>query len=84
MLAIPVITLSTVAGVFGGKIWVAFACGLLLATIALSERAPSLRRAQAISTATAAVSIGESLALAQLASVGTFAIGRVVGVLLLA
>lgn len=83
MVALPVIALSTVAGVFGGTIWLAVASGLLLALIALSERAPSLRRAHAIGGMTAAVSVGESLAFAQMASVGTYAIGWLIGNVLL-
>jgi hypothetical protein len=84
MLAISVIALSTVVGMSGGPIWTAFACGLVLAMIALLERVPSLRRARAIGGATVAVSVGASLALAQMASVGTFAVGRLLGGLLLA
>lgn len=84
MLAIAVIALSTVIGVSGGPAWSAVVCGLVLATIALSERIPSLRRAQAISSTTVAVSVSGSLMLAQLASIGTFAVGRFIGGLLLA
>jgi hypothetical protein len=84
MLAIAVIALSTVTGMSGGPAWSAVLCGLVLATIALSERVPSLRRAQAISGANVAVSVGASFMLGQLASIGTFAVGRLIGGLLLA
>jgi hypothetical protein len=84
MLAISVIALSTVIGLCGGPIWVAMTCGLALAMIALFDRAPSLRRALAINSATAVASVGASIALAQMASVGTFAVGRLLGEVLLA
>lgn len=84
MLAISVIALSTVIGMAGGPIWAAMTCGLALAIVALTERAPSLRRASAISGATVAASVSSSLALAQIASIGTFAVGRLLGELLLA
>jgi hypothetical protein len=84
MLAILVIALSTVIGMSGGPIWGAIACGLALAIVALLDRAASLRRAKAISGAAMAVSVGASIALAQMASIGTFAVGRLIGGLLLA
>jgi predicted cation transporter len=83
MLAIAVIALSTIIGVSGGPVWSAVVCGLVLATIALSERVPSLRRARAIGSSTVAVSVGASLMLAQIASIGTFAVGQLLGRLLL-
>jgi hypothetical protein len=83
MLAISVIALSTIIGMSGGPIWAAMTCGLALATIALTERAPSLRRASAISGTTLAASVGSSLGLAQMASIGTFAVGRMLGEFLL-
>ncbi len=84
MLAISVMALSSATGVFGGPVWVPFAGGLLLAMIALSERAPSLRHAYAISGSTIAAYVSASLLLAQMASVGTFAVGRLLSGLLLA
>jgi len=84
MLAIAVIALSTIIGMSGGPVWSAVVCGLVLATIALSERVPSLRRAQAISGAAVAMSVSASFMLAQLASIGTFAVGQLIGGLLLA
>lgn len=83
MLAISVMALSSAAGIFGGPVWMPFACGLLLAMIALSERAPSLRRAFAVGGMTVATSVSASLMLAQMASIGTFAVGRLLGGLLL-
>jgi hypothetical protein len=84
MLAISVLALSTLMGLSGKPIWAALACGLLLAMIGLSERLPVLRRAHAISGSTVAISASASLMLAQIASVGTFAVGRLIGVVLLA
>jgi hypothetical protein len=84
MLAIAVIALSTVTGMTGGPAWSAVVCGLVLATIALSERVPSLRRAQATGGPTVALSVGASFMLAQLASIGTYTVGRLIGALLLA
>jgi hypothetical protein len=84
MLAISVIALSTVVGLLGGPIWAATACGLILALFAMSDRAPTLRRARAISRAAVITSIGASLVVAQVASIGTFAVGRLLGELLLA
>ncbi len=83
MLGISVLTLSAVMGMSGKPIWAAFACGLLLAMIGLSERLPALRRAHAISGSTVAISASASLLLAQMASVGTFAVGRLLSGLLL-
>ena len=83
MLAITVIALSTAIGMAGGPIWAAMTCGLGLAIVALTERAPSLRRASTISRVAVAGSVSASIALAQMASVGTFAVGRLLGELLL-
>jgi len=83
MLAIAIISLSTIVGLLGGPIWTAVVCGLALALIAISDRASSLRRAQAISGAAVLASMGVSLAVAQAASIGTFAVGRLLGGLLL-
>jgi hypothetical protein len=84
MLAMLVIALSTVIGLSGGPIWAAMTCGLALAALAISDRALSLRRTLAINGATAVASISASIALAQMASVGTFAVGRLLSGLLLA
>ena len=84
MLAISVLALSTLIGMAGGPLSAAFACGLLLAMVGLTERLPVLQRANAISSASVALSATASLMLAQTASVGTFAVGRLLGGLLLA
>lgn len=84
MLAISVLALSTVMGMSGKPVWAAFACGVLLMMVGLAERLPELRRAHAISGSTVAISTSASLMLAQIASIGTFSVGRLLGELLLA
>lgn len=83
MLAVSVIALSTIVGLFGGPLWAAVVCGVALAMIAISDRAPTLRRAQAIGGSAVLASVSASLAVAQMASVGTFAVGRLLSGLLL-
>ncbi len=84
MLAVLVIALSSAAGLFGGPMWVAVASGLLLAMVSVTERVPSLRGAYEISSIAIVASVGTSVVLAQMASIGTYAVGRLLGGLLLA
>jgi hypothetical protein len=79
MFAFTAILVSTLAGLFGFSHWAAVACGLVLACLAVAERlkikdARLQSRQQAIALACLATVI-----LAQLTSIGTFAVGRVLG-----
>jgi hypothetical protein len=75
---------STACGLAQMPLWSAVVCGLLLATIgiaerqSLAERAIKLERADVLSLAA-----GASLLIAQAASIGTFAVGRLLAGLLL-
>lgn len=80
MLAVPIIFLSTILGIVGAPLWGAIACGAALAFTVFCERSPNLSHARSLGCSSAAVSaIATSLAIAQVASVGTFAVGRLLG-----
>ena len=84
MLPFAIILTSTVFGLTGLPLWSAVACGLVLAAAATSERmelagrAAKLGKAEALSLAT-----GASLLIAQAASIGSFAAGRLLSGLLI-
>jgi hypothetical protein len=84
MLAFAVISLSTLLGLFGAPWWGAIGCGLALAMVATRERAVDFRRAQNLRCGAAiGVTLAASVFIAQGASVGTYAIGRLLSELLL-
>ncbi|MGD9801850.1 MAG: hypothetical protein AB7E81_07050 [Hyphomicrobiaceae bacterium] len=84
MLALAVILLSTLLGLFGAPWWGAVGCGLVLATVATHERAVELRRAQSLRYGAAiGVTLGASVLLGQGTSVATYAVGRLLSGLLL-
>jgi len=83
MLAIVTISISTLLGLLNGPFWGAICCGLLLASIAVSERRELAGRATALKRNSAfyATALG-SAALAQGISMGAFVAGRLLSPLL--
>lgn len=80
LLPFGTILASTVLGLSGMPPWTAVACGVLLAAFAvaerrsLTERAIKIERVDVLSLAS-----GASLLNALAASIGTFAVGRLIG-----
>lgn len=83
MLPFGILLASTAFGVAGMPWWSAAGCGLMLAVVAASERTELSARATRLGRADVlSLAGGASLLIAQAASIGTFAAGRLIGGLL--
>jgi hypothetical protein len=83
LLPFGIILASTVFGLTGLPLWTGIACGMLLVAIAAAERTTLASRAIRVGKAgTLSLAAGASLVNAQAASIGAFAIGRLLGGLL--
>lgn len=79
MPAFAIILMSTLLGLFGAPLSAALVCGLLLAAYATLERAATPLRSNSARTVSAFVlAASGSLAIGQIASIGTFATGRLI------
>jgi hypothetical protein len=84
MLAVGFLFTSTISGLSGTPLWVAVLCGLGLAAIGISEKAQLSARSAVLGRIDVlSLAAMGSLMIGQLASVGTFAAGRLLGALLI-
>ncbi len=76
MLAIITISLSLLIGFLGYPLPCAFVCGLILATLAISERRTTLPLTSVKQPNVVALAIVGSLIVGQVTSIGSFAVGQ--------